>query len=285
MESNTKDKKTFIINVVVVFLAFAAYKLIGTFGLSKITNNPVRIFASEVTITLCAIVAAFITRKLSSMKLTAKGFGTGIWVGMVILIMAVFRIITWIITYIKSSKPGTLPDWVERSLQVEQHVTIPVSGIILFVIAMILVGIAEELLFRGVLLNGCLDYFGEDSLSSIRKSVFISSCIFGLFHIFNVFIGATFIGSLAQAINAVAMGMIFGAIYIRSGKNIWPCIFLHGIHDFSSFINSGVLEGKSIGDTISAYDLSVIPSILMFIALALFLLRKKKLLPFVNEKQ
>lgn len=255
------NKKLFLKNVLLTFAAFAIYKTIGTFVISHINNAAINVFATEVTLLTCAICLAFITKKLYVLKLSKKKFATGLFVGLFMIVIDALVISTWMLQYFRGTQVITISDGEK----------------ILFVLAMIMVGVAEELMFRGVLLNGCLDFFGEASVSSIKKAIIISSSIFGAFHIFNVLIGASLTGSIVQAINAIAIGIILGAVYVRSGKNIWPCIVLHGFHDLGSFMQSGMLTGNGIKDAVSGYDVSVIRSVIVFFLVGLFLMRKKKM--------
>lgn len=255
------EKKVLLKNIVVVIVAFAVYKLMGTFCASQISDNVVKLFATEIVFVICSLCAAFFTNKLGEIKFSSKGFGKGFFVGLFVFVAAILRGIFWIVNYING----------------KETITVSALAIVLFIISMLFVGIAEEMLFRGILLNGFLDFFGEITTKSLRMAIFFSSLVFGLLHIFNVTTGATLVGAVMQAINAIALGMVFGAIYVRSGKNIWSCIILHGFHDLASFINSGILRGASTSDAISGYDMSLLPSVLGMFLLALFLMRKKKL--------
>lgn len=259
-------KKVFLKTVLFTFIAFAIYKIMGTFVLSHIKNGVVNVFASEMVLLTCAICLAFATKKIQVLNPTKKGFGTGLFVGLYMIVIDVMAVLYWIYQYIK----GT------------QVVTISSMEIILFIVAMGMVGIAEELIFRGVLLNGCLDFFGESTVSSIRKAIVISSFIFGVFHIFNVLIGASLTGSIVQAINAIVLGMMLGAIYVRSGKNLWPCIVIHGFHDCVSFMQSGMLSGSGIKDAVSGYNMAMLRTIAILVLVSMFLMRKKKLSLYVK---
>lgn len=261
-------KNLFLKNVLFTFIAFAIYKLIGTLAISHVKNAVVNVFLSEVTILTCALCLALATQKLNTLKLSTKGVGTGIVVGIYMALTDLFVLAVWIYRYVIG----------------EQAVTISLWEKILFVLAMIMVGVAEEVMFRGVLLNCCLDFFGENSVSSIRIAIVASSCIFGLFHIFNILVGASLSGSIIQAINAIVIGMILGTVYVRSDKNIWSCIILHGFHDFCAFIQSGVLMGSGAKEAVSNYNSSMLFSISTMLLISIFLMRKKKLSLCVKEK-
>ena len=255
------NKKIFLKNVLFTFIAFAVYKILGTFVISHINNSVVNVFVTEVTLLTCATCLAFGLKKLGVLKWSTKGFGIGFFVGLYIIITDVLGLVGWISQYIKGEQAVTIQGW----------------EFILFGLAMVMVGIAEELMFRGVLLKCCLEYFGENSVSALKKSVIVSSIIFGVFHIFNVLIGANLYGSVIQAINAIILGIVLGAIYVRCGKNIWPCIVIHGVHDLVAFMQSGMLEGTGVKDAVSGYDARMLPFIIISFLVGLFLIRKKKL--------
>lgn len=255
------NKKLFIKNIIFTFLAFVIYKIIGKFVVSNIENGIINAFVSELILLICAIGCALYTKKLNTLKWQKKRLGTGFIVGLFVFCIQMINLYTLIYQYICGV----------------QSVTISGLEIILFILAMIMVGVSEELMFRGVLLNCCLEYFGENSVSSLKKAIIISGCIFGLFHIFNVLIGASLLGSIIQALNACVLGIIFGVIYVRSSKNIWPCIILHSIQDVVAFANSGMLNGSAVKNAVSSYDANMIPTIVILLMVGLFLMRKKKM--------
>lgn len=259
--NSDSNKKDFLKNVLFTFIAFAIYKTMGTFVISHIKNSVVNVFVTEVTILTCAVCLALIVKKIDTLKPAKKGFGTGLLVGLFLIVMDMIG----------------LGDWINQYAKGQQAITISSGEFILFILAMVMVGIAEELMFRGVLLNSCLEFFGENSISSIRKSIIISGCIFGAFHVFNVLVGASLYGSVIQAISAAVLGIVFGAIYVRCGKNIWPCIVIHGVHDAISFMQSGMLTGKGLKDAVSGYDARMLFTVVISLLVGLFLMRKKKM--------
>lgn len=255
------DKKLFLKHVLFTFIAFAIYKIIGKFVISHIENGVINVFFTEVTLLVCAISLAIVTKRMNILKWQKKGFGTGILVGLPMLCLQVAGILYWIYRYIRGV----------------ETITITGMEIVLFLLTMVMVGVSEELMFRGVLLNSCLDYYGETSVSSINKAIIISGGIFGAFHIFNVLIGASLSGSIVQAINAAVLGIMLGAIYVRSSKNIWPCIVLHAIQDTSAFLQAGMMNGNGVKESVSGYSIKTLPTIVFLLLIGLFIMRKKKM--------
>ena len=98
------------------------------------------------------------------------------------------------------------------------------------------VGVAEEFLCRGWLLNEFLERFGNTK-KGIWYSIVISGIIFGLLHLGNIYtLGQDIPTTITQVIAAAATGIIFGIIYYKT-KNIWTLIALHGLWDFSLFLS------------------------------------------------
>lgn len=99
----------------------------------------------------------------------------------------------------------------------------------------LLIGICEEFLCRGWLLNEFLERYG-DTKKGIWYSIIISGIIFGLMHIGNIFtIGQAVSTTITQIVSATGSGILFGLIYYKT-KNIWSVIILHGLWDFSLFL-------------------------------------------------
>jgi len=261
-----KDRKQLIYIILAVVIAFCIYKIIGvTILVPMIKDNIVRPFVGECIFVSATVIAAIFVKKIWSLKPTAKGFLRGLLVGWPLLFLVLMGCYNWS-SQIKSG---------------EMAVTISGGKIIMLAVTSLLVGIAEELLIRGVLINGLLDYYGKVTASSIRKAVILSSVIFGSLHLFNVFNGVTILSAVIQTINAVGLGVIFGAVYIRTSKNLWPCIILHAVWDFNGFIIGGMLMGNGTSDAVNGGgNFSVLGMAVLYVAYALFLLRNKKVKEF-----
>jgi membrane protease YdiL (CAAX protease family) len=89
-----------------------------------------------------------------------------------------------------------------------------------------LVGLTEELTFRGVLQVG-----GRRVFATERQAVIFASVLFGLFHTPNIIIGAEVGDALVQTVMTAILGMAFYCVRRVSGSLI-PCIVLHGLYDF-----------------------------------------------------
>lgn len=95
----------------------------------------------------------------------------------------------------------------------------------LLVLEITLIGpIIEEILFRGIILNGLLKKY------SPSKAILFSSLLFSLIH-----------GNLPQMFNALFFGILLGLIYIKT-KSLYAVIFTHIIANTLSIILSALEE-------------------------------------------
>lgn len=132
----------------------------------------------------------------------------------------------------------------------------------------LLVGMSEELMFRGVLFSAL-----RTSLR-IWPAIILTSMAFGAVHLLNVFITGDLPGAALQALSAGLSSLIFFAIMLRTGSII-PAIIYHMLWDFSTFL---IVWGDA-GATSDVHPEGVallVPLLLTLpnVAVALFLLRK-----------
>ena len=121
-------------------------------------------------------------------------------------------------------------------IEIIDSVNIPV--VLNLAIYCLLIGLVEEFLCRGWLLNEFLERF-SNSKKNIIISIVLSSLVFGFIHIFNVFTGQSLLDTLAQIANATLAGVGFALVYYKT-KNIWSVVFLHGFWDFSVMIGESI---------------------------------------------
>ena len=109
-------------------------------------------------------------------------------------------------------------------------------AVINLLIGCFLIGVAEEFLCRGWLLNEFLERFGSTK-KGVWYSIIISGLIFGLMHLGNIVsMGQDVATTLGQVISAASTGIVLGLIYYKT-KNIWSVVILHGFWDFSLFLS------------------------------------------------
>lgn len=127
--------------------------------------------------------------------------------------------------------------------QLSGYVFLGVPNLLFFTVGMFLVGLAEEIVYRGLILNNMLKHWGH-TYQGVWKSIFVSAAIFGIAHLPNMFF-APILTVIVQAVNAVSGGILFSAIYIRT-KNIWAGIAIHALVDWLALIMQVCFTGTSI---------------------------------------
>ena len=76
-----------------------------------------------------------------------------------------------------------------------------------FIFANVLIGVSEEVLFRGFLYNGLRQYISR------YKAIWISTLSFGLAHVDGIYVN-----SVTQIVWFIVGGLIFGLVYARYGS-------------------------------------------------------------------
>jgi uncharacterized protein len=148
-----------------------------------------------------------------------------------------------------------------------------VGGLLLFLAAALLVGFVEETYFRGMMLRALL---GRGS----RQAVIVSSLLFGVMHLLNVAGGANLEATLLQVVYAVAIGLMYAALALRT-RAILPLIVIHGLTDFFAFIalNSTVVTSglNTLFYVVSAWET------IIYAVYSIILMRQMK--PQVSEEE
>lgn len=106
-------------------------------------------------------------------------------------------------------------------------------------IACLSVGLLEEFVWRGIILNGFLSAW-KDKKNGIYLAVLITSLCFGLCHYMNLLAGQDFAGTTKQVISAVCMGVFLSALYLQTNRLVFP-ILVHGLCNFSNFFMNEIL--------------------------------------------
>ena len=97
------------------------------------------------------------------------------------------------------------------------------------------IAVCEEVLFRGIMLNVMLRAW-DGRKNAIPAAVIISSVIFGLRHLLNLVTSpGQILMACAQVVFCFMAGTYLCAVYLRS-RNIWVCITIHFLEDFSTSV-------------------------------------------------
>lgn len=207
-------------------LSKAPIKILDFLNLSDRSTN-FGYLILECIVLIAAILVIYITGQTHTLKPTFKSFWTSIWSGMVFIVLAVVGCIVFI-------DEGTNIGAVYKS---------PFE-IIAFIVFVIVVGLAEEFVYRGIIADSISERFGN-SKTGIVLSVLLSGCIFGVMHILNVFYGQSLEESVIQMIAASMLGILLSAIYIRH-KNIYGVAFLHATLNFMTMFMEGFWDGNTL---------------------------------------
>lgn len=152
-----------------------------------------------------------------------------------LLMLLPFLIFHWI---------GSIVSWI----------TLGTGSVIIALLRATAPGFGEEIMFRGL---GVANYMRKiQSERQIKVIFWLSSIVFGLVHLSNIMAGGDLFSVLIQAVYAIGVGMLFGAVYLRTG-NLWPTILGHWSVDFMEMVrvdlsgSGGVMVGMGIGDWIT----------------------------------
>jgi uncharacterized protein len=89
-----------------------------------------------------------------------------------------------------------------------------------------LTAFGEELVYRGYLMNRMAELAGG-SVTSWALSCVIASILFGVGHLYQ---------GLTGVVAAGLGGLVYGALYLWSGRNLWMPIIAHGVFDTVAFV-------------------------------------------------
>lgn len=179
-------------------------------------------------IVLCiAFVMIYLTGQTHILKCSINSFVKSIWSGMIFFVLAI---------------PGCILFAMEGIGQgVVYKSAFEIMAFIVFVVA---VGLAEELVFRGIIADSIFEHFGN-SKAGVIMSVLLSGCLFGIMHIINVFYGQSSEETIIQMIATSMLGILLSAIYIRH-KNIYGVAFLHATLNFMTMFMQGFWYGNTL---------------------------------------
>ncbi len=106
-------------------------------------------------------------------------------------------------------------------------------------------GFFEEVLCRGFGYNNLKRCYG-DSWTGTKKSIIISSMIFGIAHLVNLsgYNLQAILDTTAQIITAIIIGVYFSLIYIQS-KSMWAVVISHAVADGAIFLLYSILTTEA----------------------------------------
>lgn len=101
------------------------------------------------------------------------------------------------------------------------HINYSRQQLLLISIAMLGVGFSEEILFRSFLIKAVIN-------KNTKAAIFITSIVFGIIHLTNLFGGANLIQTVLQVIYATSFALMCSLFFIKT-NNIIPCMICHSL--------------------------------------------------------
>lgn len=149
----------------------------------------------------------------------------------------------------------------------------------LFALKCVSVGFMEEILFRGLLQPTVDDFFRQKKYRNIL-TVAVTSAIFGLFHLFNLFAGAGVGETFLQAGYSFLIGAMLSAVLIKT-QNIWLCVILHAVFNFGGNLIPEL--GAGVFQDACFWVLTAVAGVICFIHVLYFLLKKEN--PYCHSER
>jgi len=150
---------------------------------------------------------------------------------------------------------------------------IALQNLILLLFACLMVGFAEEYLFRGLLQSLFLKTYGSRK-NGIFISIFLTACFFGAFHLLNLTKNDNTGQVLIQVVFAMFIGFFFGVLVLKTNKLI-PVAITHGLINF--FFSLAFLPGLKAVEDVVDDRVSIAPIILTLPLFIIGLLVYRKL--------
>ncbi len=137
---------------------------------------------------------------------------------------------------------------------------VPTDQLLAIVASGVLVGFAEETLFRGVFLRAMREGGRAESTAAIWTAV-----AFGLFHLPNLFMGMGAVGLLQLPIAALTGVTLY--VFRRCSGAIWPAMVAHGVWDISTFLAGAFPRSWAPGANIGLQLILVVTGIAVLASL------------------
>ena len=145
----------------------------------------------------------------------------------------------------------------------------PGYAIYVFLLECISIGFFEEVIFRGVIMIVILQRVAS-SRKGLLVAVILSSAVFGIMHLFNLFAGASLGATMLQIGYSFLMGMMWAVIYLKT-RNIWLSVLLHTIYNFFGLVLFALGTVTNRYDTFTVISTTILGSIVAVYIVYLFL--------------
>lgn len=151
-------------------------------------------------------------------------------------------------------------------------VTEPTYRVYLFLLECSFTGYFEEIIFRGILLTLLVQLFAKKN-HGIVKAILLSSLLFGLSHVINLFSGASLSSTVLQVGYSFLLGCLWAVMYLKT-NNLWVTMFLHATYNFFGQVlfQLGTVEGR--------FDvITIVSTTLLAVLVAIYAVGLLKTLP------
>ena len=111
----------------------------------------------------------------------------------------------------------------------------------LYTLYVIGIALVEEIVFRGVMLFLMLEVFNNKKLKYFF-SVLITSAVFSLFHLTNLFANMDIASVLLQMVYTFLVGAMLAIVTIKT-KSIWMAVIIHAAFDFGGLLTVTIARG------------------------------------------
>ncbi len=143
------------------------------------------------------------------------------------------------------------------------------AEIFIYLLVCLGTGLFEELVFRGYIFMRILEK-RRSNVKQIFISTVISSAVFGLVHLVNLFFGGGLPETLLQVGYSFLIGGMCSVVLLKTG-NVWYSVLIHGIYNFAGGVIPR-LGGGTIWDA-PTVTITVILSIAVAVYVIISLLR------------
>ena len=230
-------------------------------GLKAVFSNYwVLRFVHQLIEAIIGLALIFIYRKQKALRCSAEGLKEGLICGAAWLTMLLIALADLFLNQMTDSGLKFISWW----------------EIALLILQCALIGLFEEGVFRGIATELSFELFGTDTKKNAKLAIAFTSFLFGAVHLVNALQPEVSLKAAAlQGFAAFGCGLVYGAIYYRSDRSIWPCVIFHAIQDFAAFIASGALRGVTQEEAIGNTGITQAVSSILFIIWFCYLMREQ----------
>ena len=268
-----KNKRNNIIKAIAAGAVYAVFfKLTSMIFSRAFPGSPYNGITVRVICTAFLLILVFALHRKDIFKNKTKGFLSTFAVAGIEIGVIALGLLQFVFSF-------TDPNDVSKFMSADEikGSLVPAARIAVMITEMLLVGISEELIARGLVLSFAHEAFGSDTKKGAYLTAALSGMVFGCLHLLNLF-GTSDKGAvLFQVFATACVGFYWGAVFLRK-RNIFALMLLHAVSDITAFLSKGFATGQA--DTRSAIDSTnayVLILAAVYVAAGMYLLRDEKM--------